>query len=78
MVRLKVKHIDSAQNIIRVEQSKSRKDRNVMLSPDTLDLLRQWWKTRPPRSRPKTSFIAAPEVASAIWASSNSGAVNLI
>jgi integrase len=46
VVRLKVKHIDSAQNIIRVEQSKSRKDRNVMLSPETLDLLRQWWKTR--------------------------------
>src|SRR5467141_4959418 len=45
VVRLKVKHIDSAQKIIRVEQSKSRKDRNVMLSPDTLDLLRQWWKT---------------------------------
>jgi YD repeat-containing protein len=31
----------SAQKIIRVEQSKGRKDRNVMLSPDTLDLLRQ-------------------------------------
>src|SRR6266849_3180025 len=46
VVRLKVKHIDSAQKIIRVEQSKSRKDRNVMLSPETLDLLRQWWKTR--------------------------------
>ena len=46
VIRLKVKHIDSAQKIIRVEQSKSRKDRNVMLSPDTLDLLRQWWKTR--------------------------------
>ena len=46
VVRLKVKHIDSAQKIIRVEQSKSRKDRNVMLSPDTLELLRQWWKTR--------------------------------
>jgi integrase/recombinase XerD len=46
VVSLKVKHIDSAQKIIRVEQSKSRKDRNVMLSPDTLDLLRQWWKTR--------------------------------
>src|SRR6195256_6865720 len=46
VVRLKVKHIDSAQKIIRVEQSKSRKDRNVMLSPDTLDLLRQRWKTR--------------------------------
>jgi site-specific recombinase XerD len=31
VVRLKVKHIDSAQKIIRVEQSKGRKDRNVML-----------------------------------------------
>jgi integrase/recombinase XerD len=50
VVRLKVKHIDRAQNIIRVEQSKSRKDRNVMLSPETLDLLRQWWKARPSRN----------------------------
>src|ERR1700726_621872 len=49
IVRLKVKHIDSAQNIIRIEQSKGRKDRNVMLSPEMLDLLRQWWKTRPSR-----------------------------
>jgi integrase/recombinase XerD len=49
VVRLKVKHIDSAQNIIRIEQSKGRKDRNVMLSPETLDLLRQWWKVRPSR-----------------------------
>jgi integrase len=42
-----VKHIDSAQKIIRIEQSKGRKDRNVMLSPEMLDLLRQWWKVRP-------------------------------
>jgi integrase/recombinase XerD len=49
VVRLKVKHIDSAQNIIRVEQSKGRKDRNVRLSPETLDLLRQWWRGRPSR-----------------------------
>ena len=49
VVRLKVKHIDSAQKIIRIEQSKGRKDRNVMLSPETLDLLRQWWKARPKR-----------------------------
>jgi integrase/recombinase XerD len=46
VVRLKVKHIDSAQKIIRIEQSKGRKDRNVMLSPEMLDLLRQWWKAR--------------------------------
>ena len=46
VVRLKVKHIDSAQKIIRIEQSKGRKDRNVMLSRETIDLLRQWWKAR--------------------------------
>src|ERR1700745_1427412 len=46
VIRLKVKHIDSAQKIIRIEQSKGRKDRNVMLSPESLDLLRQWWKAR--------------------------------
>src|ERR1700686_552034 len=49
VVRLKVKHIDSAQKIIRIEQSKGRKDRNVMLSPEMIDLLRQWWKARPSR-----------------------------
>jgi site-specific recombinase XerD len=49
VVRLKVKHIDRAQKIIRIEQSKGRKDRNVMLSPETFDLLRQWWKVRPSR-----------------------------
>ena len=49
VVRLKVKPIDSAQMIIHVEQSKGRKDRLVMLSPETLALLRQWWKVRPRR-----------------------------
>jgi site-specific recombinase XerD len=49
IVRLKVKHIDRAQNIIRIEQSKGRKDRNVMLSPEMLDLLRQWWRVRTSR-----------------------------
>ena len=47
--RLKVKHIDRAQKIIRIEQSKGPKDRNVMLSPETLDQLGQWWKERPTR-----------------------------
>ena len=49
IVRLKVKHIDKAQTIIRIEQSKGRKDRNVMLSDEMLGLLRQWWKARPSR-----------------------------
>jgi site-specific recombinase XerD len=46
VVRLKVKHIDSALRIIRVEQGKGRKDRHVMLSPDTYALLREWWPVR--------------------------------
>ena len=49
VVRLKVGDIDRAQNIIRIVQAKGRKDRHVMLSPETLDLLRQWWKVRPAR-----------------------------
>jgi site-specific recombinase XerD len=49
VVRLRVGDIDSAQNIIRVVQAKGRKDRNVMLSPDLIGLLRQWWKVRPTR-----------------------------
>jgi integrase/recombinase XerD len=46
VVKLKVKHIDSALGVIRVEQAKGKKDRQVMLSPETLDLLREWWKVR--------------------------------
>ncbi len=47
VVRLKVGDIDSAQQIIRIVQSKGRKDRNVMLPADILGLLRGWWKDRP-------------------------------
>ena len=49
VVKLKVKHIDSSLGIIRVEQAKGKKDRQVMLSPETLDLLREWWKVRTAR-----------------------------
>jgi site-specific recombinase XerD len=47
VVRLKVGDIDSPQNIIRIVQSKGRKDRNVMLPPEVLAILRQWWVKRP-------------------------------
>jgi integrase/recombinase XerD len=33
--------------IIRIVQSKGRKDRHVMLPEEVLSLLRQWWKVRP-------------------------------
>jgi integrase/recombinase XerD len=46
VVRLQVGDIDSEQMIIRVVQSKGRKDRHVMLPPEILALLREWWKAR--------------------------------
>jgi len=49
IVRLKAGDIDSAQMIIRIVQSKGRKDRHVMLPEEVLSLLRQWWKVRPRR-----------------------------
>jgi site-specific recombinase XerD len=47
VVRLRASDIDSEQMIIRIVQSKGRKDRHVMLPAEVLDLLRQWWKVRP-------------------------------
>ncbi len=41
---LKVDDIDSKRMLIRVEQGKGRKDRNAMLSPQLLTLLRLWWE----------------------------------
>jgi integrase/recombinase XerD len=46
VVKLKVKHIDTSLCVIRVEQGKGKKDRHVMLSPETLALMREWWKVR--------------------------------
>ena len=40
---LKIDDIDSARMLLRVEQGKGRKDRNAMLSPQLLKLLRLWW-----------------------------------
>ena len=49
VVSLKVRDIDSKRMVIRVEQGKGRKDRNVMLSPHLLELLRAWWKAARPQ-----------------------------
>jgi len=43
VVALKVGDIDSERMLLRVEQGKGRKDRHAMLSPQLLELLRDWW-----------------------------------
>ena len=45
VTHLKVSDIDSQRMLIHIEQGKGGKDRNAMLSPILLGLLRQWWRT---------------------------------
>jgi integrase/recombinase XerD len=49
VVSLKVSDIDSQRIVIRVEQGKGCKDRFAMLSPQLLDLLRDWYRIARPR-----------------------------
>lgn len=49
VLHLKVTDIDSEQMIVRVEQGKGKKDRNVMLSPALLETLRAYWRQSRPR-----------------------------
>ncbi len=44
VTHLRVTDIDSQRLVIHVEQGKSSRDRNAMLSPALLALLRQWWR----------------------------------
>jgi site-specific recombinase XerD len=49
VVGLKVSDIDSERMRLRVEQGKGRRDRDALLSPHLLAVLRNWWKVaRPP------------------------------
>ena len=49
VVSLKVSDIDSERMLLRVEHGKGRKDRHAMLSPQLLELLRDWWRIARPR-----------------------------
>jgi integrase/recombinase XerD len=49
VVALKVADIDSQRMMIRVEQGKGSRDRFAMLSPQLLELLRDWYRIARPR-----------------------------
>ena len=48
VVALKICDIDSKRMMLRVDQGKGRKDRHAMLSPQLLELLRDWWRIARP------------------------------
>ena len=50
VVALKVSDIDSKRMTLRVEQGKGQRDRYVMLSPQLLEWLRDWWRAARPRA----------------------------
>ena len=49
VVALKVSDIDSQRMTLRVEQGKGQRDRYVMLSPQLLEWLRDWWRAARPQ-----------------------------
>ena len=49
VVSLKISDIDSKRMMLRVEQGKGGKDRHAMLSPQLLELLRDWWRIARPQ-----------------------------
>ena len=50
VVALKVSDIDSERMTLRVERGKGQRDRYVMLSPQLLELLREWWRAARPQA----------------------------
>ena len=49
VVALKVNDVDSQRMLLRIEHGKGRKDRHAMLSPQLLELLRDWYRIARPQ-----------------------------
>jgi integrase/recombinase XerD len=50
LCRLKVTDVDSQRMVIHVRQGKGHKDRDITLSPRLLEVLRDYWKWRKPKT----------------------------
>src|SRR3990172_428356 len=64
VVHLKVTDIDSQRMIIRVEQGKGQRDRQAMLSPALLRILRAWWREGSGRAQSPPRGLAVPRTGS--------------
>ncbi|MDE1131727.1 MAG: tyrosine-type recombinase/integrase [Ascidiaceihabitans sp.] len=67
---LKVSDIENDRMLIHVDERKGGKDRKVMLSPDLLDLLRDYWREAQPvgwlfPGKPKITLISARQLSQA-------------
>jgi integrase/recombinase XerD len=56
-VGLKVGDVDSARMVIHVRAGKGQRDRHVMLSPQLLAILREYWR----RTRPRSWLFPGPD-----------------
>jgi integrase/recombinase XerD len=50
LCRLKVTDVDSQRMVLHVRQGKGHKDRDITLSPRLLEVLREYWKWRKPKT----------------------------
>jgi integrase/recombinase XerD len=50
LCRLKVADVDSQRMVIHIHQGKGNKDRDITLSPRLLEVLRDYWKWRKPKT----------------------------
>ena len=50
VVVLKIRDIDGERHLLRIEQGKGAKDRNVIISPTLLAALREYWRAIGPRN----------------------------
>jgi site-specific recombinase XerD len=65
-VGLKVGDVDSARMVIHVRAGKGQRDRHVMLSPQLLAILREYWR----RTRPRSWLFPGPDPSCPITARS--------
>jgi len=83
LVALKVRHIDGERHLLRVEQGKGAKDRNVVVSDTLLQCLRRYWQVmRPPEwlfpGREMTTSLSITSVQKAFTAAKRRAGIDKV